>query len=391
MRSKRGRFKRRAKSSIPSCIIRSKYGQTFLNLRVYIRMNPELGKIETVELREVWKDKARDCTPWLARKEYLALLSEALDLNLELENEQVAVGRFSADIVATENNLESRVIIEAQLGETDHDHLGKIITYASGLQAKVMLWIAKELTQEHKQAITFLNENGSGDLQFYAVQIELFKIGGSPPAPHFKVVASPNKYLDRVKKEQAALTAKDLLQWEFLEAFKDYCVRNRTTLILRGPTHGQPNVLRVGKRKVTYSIYLTIYAADTIGCRLRLKGKNAGRNYNILQAEKLSIEQEAGSTLEWNEQRYSITLFHCQIDLGDESKWGENFEKLKQQAEFFYQVFSNRLSRLDRSISYDPKNRNIALTGYAEVDIDDGAFEALFNRNKSYVAASVCS
>jgi hypothetical protein len=116
-------------------------------------------------------------------------------MDLEWEGTEVPVGPYSADILATDV-VNGKVIIENQLGKTDHDHLGKLITYASGLDAKTMIWIAKEITEEHRRAIDFLNENSALKMRLYAIQVQVMRIGASAPAP-LKVVASPNEYSER--------------------------------------------------------------------------------------------------------------------------------------------------------------------------------------------------
>src|SRR5687767_11158192 len=120
-----------------------------------------LGRLEQVELRELWLDEARDFTPWLAQEVNLALLSSTLGIELELEGVEVFVGSFKADIVARDISSDTKVIIENQLEKTNHDHLGKIITYASGVDAKSVIWIAKEFSEEHRRALDYLNENAA--------------------------------------------------------------------------------------------------------------------------------------------------------------------------------------------------------------------------------------
>lgn len=152
---------------------------------------PVLGKIERVPLREVWSDEARDFTPWL--RENLSLLAEALGVELEPEGHEVPVGPFSADVVAVEPGSGTRVVIENQLGHTDHDHLGKLLTYVGGLEGRFAVWIAGQFRDEHRQALEWLNEATGPDTGFFGIEIELLRIGGSPAAPNFKVVVSPNE------------------------------------------------------------------------------------------------------------------------------------------------------------------------------------------------------
>ena len=154
---------------------------------------PELGRIEKIELREVWSDEAEDFTPWLS-EQGLDELGNALGLDLELKSMEASVGSFALDLLCTESGTNRTVIIENQLGPTDHDHLGKLLTYAGGWDANVIVWIAKEFRDEHRQALELLNQRTGEDTEFFGVVIELWKIGDSHPAPHFKMVVTPNEW-----------------------------------------------------------------------------------------------------------------------------------------------------------------------------------------------------
>lgn len=158
-----------------------------------------LGHIEKVNLRDVWAHEALDFTKWLAEDENLALLGEAIDIELELVETESAVGSFSVDIFANEVSTGRKVIIENQLEETNHDHLGKVITYAAGKDAEVVVWIVAHARDEHKQAIEWLNQHTDSNFGFFLVEIELWTIGGSSPAPRFNVVEQPNEWTKAVK------------------------------------------------------------------------------------------------------------------------------------------------------------------------------------------------
>jgi hypothetical protein len=136
-------------------------------------MNAKLGTLKRVELRTISPDEAADFTPWLAREENIGRLGEALGLELEVEHTEVAVGPYSADILARDSGSGGPVVIENQLGKTNHDHLGKAITYAAALGASTVVWIAPDFTEEHRKAVDWLNENGSGDVSFFGVRVEL--------------------------------------------------------------------------------------------------------------------------------------------------------------------------------------------------------------------------
>ncbi len=159
---------------------------------------PNLAKIERVDLREAWPNEARDFTPWLA--DNIAQLGEALGMDLELQQTEAAVGGYSLDVLAIDPNQDRPVIIENQLEPTNHDHLGKLLTYAAGYDANVIVWLTREFRDEHRQALDWLNRRTDKDTEFFGVVVELLKIDGSRPAPQFRAVATPNDW----RKEVAA-------------------------------------------------------------------------------------------------------------------------------------------------------------------------------------------
>ncbi len=159
----------------------------------------DLGTIEKVDLKSVWPHEALDFTKWLAEESNLALLSEAVGMDLELREVESAVGSFCADIYAADTATGAKVIIENQLEDTNHDHLGKIITYAAGKGAQVVIWIVRHARDEHRQAIEWLNAHTDDEAAFFLVEIEVWSIGDSLPAPRFNVVEQPNEWARAVK------------------------------------------------------------------------------------------------------------------------------------------------------------------------------------------------
>ncbi len=153
---------------------------------------PELGKLERVEPRTIWPNEANDFTPWLA--DNLDLLGEELGLDLEFDETESSVGDFSVDITAKVSGRNAVVIIENQLAATDHTHLGQLLTYASGKDADIVIWISPEFRDEHRQAIDWLNRRTDDSLEFYGVAINVKKIGKSLPAPKFSTVISPKTW-----------------------------------------------------------------------------------------------------------------------------------------------------------------------------------------------------
>lgn len=152
-----------------------------------------VGKLSYVDdLRTIWKHEEKDFTPWLAENIYL--LGEALGLDLEVISVEHDVGAFSLDILAKNTGNSGVIAIENQLEITDHCHLGQIMTYASGVDAKTVIWISKEIREEHRKAIDWLNQITNEDMEFFAIEIQLIKIDDSQPAPFFKIKASPNDW-----------------------------------------------------------------------------------------------------------------------------------------------------------------------------------------------------
>lgn len=158
-----------------------------------------LGRLQRVDLREAWLGEATYFTPWLAREENLALLGDTIGLELELEATEKNVGPFRADILCKDTATNSYVLIENQLERTDHSHLGQLLTYAAGLKAVTIVWIAAQITEEHRAALDWLNEVTTESVNFFGLEIELWRIGESQRAPKFNVVSQPNDWTEAVR------------------------------------------------------------------------------------------------------------------------------------------------------------------------------------------------
>lgn len=157
---------------------------------------PNLGRLTRVHPREVWTHEALGFTPWL--RQNIGELAAALGLDLEMEAE-VSVGSFAVDLAGKDLGSGRTVIIENQLEQTDHSHLGQLLAYASGLDAAVIVWVSPRFRDEHRQALDWLNAHTDEELDFFGVELELLRIGDSPPAPNFKLVAEPNEWAKETK------------------------------------------------------------------------------------------------------------------------------------------------------------------------------------------------
>ena len=162
-------------------------------------MKYNLDKLKKVDLRDVWPHEALDFTKWLSEEPNLAILSSAVGIELELIETESSVGSFNVNIYAQEAGTGRKVIIENQLEDTNHDHLGKVITYAAGKGAEVVVWVVARARDEHRQAIEWLNQHTDSDFGFFLVEIELWSIGDSLPAPRFNVVEQPNEWTKAIK------------------------------------------------------------------------------------------------------------------------------------------------------------------------------------------------
>lgn len=179
----------------------------------------ELGTLEQVDVRRAWQNEAKDFTPWLAGN--LDRLAAAVGVELELEDTEFQVGPYRADIVARMRQDDVRVLIENQLGEADLQHLGQVLAYLAGLDARVVIWVAKGFNEAHLSAISWLNEHTADPFSFFAVRVAVVRIGGSPLAPVFEVLERPNEWDRQVQQtsQQGGLSDRGRFRRDFWAHF----------------------------------------------------------------------------------------------------------------------------------------------------------------------------
>lgn len=308
-----------------------------------------LGNLEKIDIREYWGDEAKNFTPWLKKDKNLKLLSDAIGLDLSFEDIESSVGSFKCDLVANDLISNKKVIIENQLEKTDHDHLGKLATYASGLGADIVIWIAKTITDEHRQAIDWLNEITNEEIGFFALEIELWKIDESSPAPKFNVVCSPNEWAKLIKNANSTLTETKLLQLNFWNAFREYMLEQGTYFRMRKPYPQHWYDIAIGRSYFTMALSVNT-REERIGVEIYIGGLNAKKAFHQLLLQKEKIEKEIGSNLDWQElpdkQDCRILLSSTGYQLKNEKQWPEMFAWLKENSEKFYKAFSGRVKKL---------------------------------------------
>jgi len=293
-------------------------------------MTKHIGKLERVPLREIWPNEAFDFTAWLS--ENLDILGEALGISLTLVQREAAVGPFSIDILAEDSNG-NQVIVENQIGRTDHDHLGKLITYLSNLDAKAAIWISSNPRPEHVKSITWLNETTPADVAFYLVRVEAYRIGESPPAPMFSIVAGPSAEIKQIGTQKKELAERHLLRMEFWKQLLERA-KGRPHPHARRVSPGKEHWLGAGAGKsgLTYSYVVRM---DNASVELYIDRGNAEENKRIfdkLYEHKEEIEAIFGAPLEWqrmDERRSSRVRYTLNIGgLRDREKWPEMQEAM---------------------------------------------------------------
>ncbi len=314
-----------------------------------------LGRLERVELRDIWLSEAVDFTPWLAREENLTLLGEALGLDLVLEAQEKPVGPFRADILCKDLGADSWVLVENQLERTDHTHLGQLMTYASGLEAATIVWIAARFTEEHRSTLDWLNRITEGDFRFFGLEVELWRIGDSPAAPKFNIVSQPNDWSKAVAHAARAIDDAELSEVRLKQ--RAYWAALHLALDeKRGPVGGRRKPQ--AQSWMSYPVGRTGFNLGAVMVRpkrliraeLYISGDQAKLFQGLLKQEADAIHAELGYALTWEDMpdrrdaRVSVCLHD--LDPEEEGDWGRQHAWLADHLNDLHRVFSARVRRL---------------------------------------------
>jgi hypothetical protein len=310
-----------------------------------------LGRLEKVDLREVWQSEANGFTPWLAREENLKLLGDTIGIELECEAQETSVGPFRADILCKDTASDDWVLIENQLEPTDHTHLGQLLTYAAGLEAATIVWVAEIFTAEHRATLDWLNGITDDQFSFFGLEIELWRIKGCPQvAPKFNIVSQPNDWTRTIKRiEPGELTEIKRLQLEYWSAFRDFLATRKSFLKPQKPSPQHWLSFSIGR----FNFHLAALVNtrdDRISCGLYMDGPHAKEHFKLLRLQESDIQSEIGETLEWRElpdkKQSNILLSRPDTDPENRNEWQQQHTWLAEKLEAFHKTFSQRVKNI---------------------------------------------
>lgn len=302
----------------------------------------KLGRLEEVDIRKLWNHEQYDFSNWLAEEENLELLNDAIGLTLSEVEKEVYVGSYRCDLVGKDETTGDRVIIENQLETSNHDHLGKIITYASGLDANVVVWIVKEAREEHRSAIEWLNNNTATTINFFLIEIHAYKIGDSLYAPKFEVVEKPNGFIKNAKTQSGSgeYNKSQSARLEFWNRFNEIIVERGKPINVRKATTDHWYDVAIGVTGVHIS--LTLVNKDScIGVELYIQDDK--ELFDKLFESKGEIEGKLGLELDWqrlDDKKASRILYRIPgLNFDDHSNYDALMNEMIDKAVAFSKVF----------------------------------------------------
>lgn len=317
---------------------------------------PTLGRLQRVDLRAAWKNESSHFTPWLAQPENIALLGETIGTELEVQSQEQAVGPFRADILCRDTTDNSLVLIENQLERTDHSHLGQLLTYAAGLKAVTLVWVAQQFTEEHRAALDWLNEITDDSFHAFGLEIELWKIGESPLAPKFNVVVKPNEWA-RVAHESSRATpapgSAGATYVEFWSGFSQFLADRKAAI--KPPKLGSAgnwyNWGGLGRGGFVLCLRLDL-KAGRFAVFLNLGGDDARAHFYLLKRDALAIAKELGETPIWEdkpENKEKKVLVEFVAPSPDRADWPKVYAWAQERLETFQRTFRPRIAVIDAS------------------------------------------
>lgn len=302
----------------------------------------KLGRLEEVDIRELWSHEQYDFSNWLAQGENLELLNEAIGLTLSEVEKEVYVGAYRCDLVGNDETTGEKVIIENQLEASNHDHLGKIITYASGLDAHVVVWIVKETREEHRSAIEWLNNNTATSINFFLIEIHAYKIGDSLYAPKFEVVEKPNGFIKTAKIHSGSgeYNKSQSERLEFWNRFNEILVERGKPFNVRKATTDHWYDVAIGVSGAHISLTL-VNKDGCVGVELYINDDK--ELFDYIAESKKEIESRMGLKLDWQrlDEKKALRIVYriAGLNFDDHSNYDTLMNEMIDKAILFGKVF----------------------------------------------------
>lgn len=290
----------------------------------------EIGKLKEVDIRNLWKHEQYDFSEWLSHEENIEELNNILGMTLTDVSKEVYVGSYRCDLVAIDESTGIKVIIENQLESSNHDHLGKIITYASGLDAQVVVWLVTRAKSEHRSAIEWLNNNTNSEINFFLIELHAYKIGDSLPAPYFEVVEKPNDFIKntKVNGDKSELNKSQSERVEFWNRFNEILIEKGKPFNVRKATTDHWYDVAMGTSEAHIAINLINKESNIV---IELYINDNKDLFDKMYEKKNVIEEELGLKLDWqrleNRNASRIKYRIKGLDFDDHSNYDDLIEK----------------------------------------------------------------
>lgn len=304
-----------------------------------------LGTLKKYEnIRDIWPDENADFSPWLEKN--INLLGDKIGLSLEVVERESPVGDFTVDVLARDINSSATVVIENQLSITDHNHLGQIITYAAGKTATYVIWIVQTAREEHKAAISWLNNSTGEEIGFFLVEIQVWQVDDSHLAPAFYIAEAPNGWTKNTKRPACSFCGtSEKIKFNFWSEFNYFAFSDpEFSKEFRSHNPWPSNVYSLGLG--SSDAYILLYCNtrdDSVGLELRISKKEV---FDNLFKSKATIETAIGESLEWNrldDKKTCRIRLDCDKNFRDPAKKAECFRWLMKQALAFKKTFGSLL------------------------------------------------
>lgn len=308
----------------------------------------KFGFLTEVDIRSLWQHEQYDFSDWLAKEHNMAMLGNELGLTLTDISKEVFVGSYRCDLVAKDETTGTKVIIENQLESTNHDHLGKIITYASGLEADVVVWIVKEAREEHRSAIEWLNNKTVREVSFFLIEIHAYRIGDSLPAPKFVMIEKPNDFAKSIKgsHQGGELTKSESERLNFWTLLNETLVAQNKPFNTRKATTNNWYDVALGRSDVWVTITL-LNQSNQVGLGVYIKENKD--LFDALYQRAEEIHQEVGFAFEWhrldNAKISKIIFYLPGLNFDNHDNYNLLIDDIIKKVVVIRKVFTDHLKR----------------------------------------------